>query len=138
MSTVIRSEVAKSNLYFLPKHRFYELKHYCLQYPIWKKTVKDLDGYKPDCEIEKIPGVDFWKSNVETVVELREVLLKKMDTIEYCAEKVDRDICKWLLKGVTEGISYSTLAATYNIPCSKDLYYDRFRKFFWLLSKLRG
>ena len=40
MSTVIRPEISKKNLYWIPKHRYYELKHFCLQYPEWKKNYR--------------------------------------------------------------------------------------------------
>ena len=39
-------------------------------------------------------------------------------------------------EGVTCGVSYGVLAAR-GIPCGKDYYYDKYRKFFWLLDKVR-
>ncbi len=44
MGTVIRPEISVKNTYWLPKHRYYELKHFCLQYPEWKKNYICLDG----------------------------------------------------------------------------------------------
>ena len=38
MGTVIRAELSENNKYWISKHRYYELKHFCLQYPIWKKA----------------------------------------------------------------------------------------------------
>ena len=38
MSTTIRPELSEKNPYWIEKHRYYELKHFCLQYPIWKKA----------------------------------------------------------------------------------------------------
>lgn len=32
MSTTIRPEVSEKNQYWIEKHRYYELKHFCLQY----------------------------------------------------------------------------------------------------------
>ena len=138
MSTVIRPEVSERHLYFLPKHRFYELRHFCLQYPMWQRTKRSIDGYKADSEIEKISRECFWKSSVESAFELRERLNEKIEMVEHCAKDADNDIWRWLLKGVTEGLSYTALACTYELPCSKDYYYDRFRRFFWLLSRERG
>ena len=43
MSTVIRPELSYRNTWFVPKHRYYELKHFCLQYPDWKKRYLDCD-----------------------------------------------------------------------------------------------
>ena len=44
MSTTIRPELSEKNPYWIEKHRYYELKHFCLQYPIWKRARAALDG----------------------------------------------------------------------------------------------
>jgi hypothetical protein len=44
MGTDIRAEVSTKNRYWIDKHRYYELKHFCLQYPQWKKMYASLDG----------------------------------------------------------------------------------------------
>ena len=46
MGNIIRAEVSENNPYWIEKHRYYELKHFCLQYPTWKRRVKN--------------KVDFW------------------------------------------------------------------------------
>ena len=38
MATVIRAEISEKNKYYIDKHRYYELKHFCLQYNEWKKA----------------------------------------------------------------------------------------------------
>lgn len=43
MGTTIRPEISKKNRYWIDKHRYYELKHFCLQYPTWKKAHSSLD-----------------------------------------------------------------------------------------------
>jgi hypothetical protein len=52
--------------------------------------------------------------------------------------EADKDLYLYLLKAVTEGLSYTHLKTKLDIPCGKDMYYDRYRKFFWLLSEFRG
>lgn len=44
MGTVIRPEVSSKNTYYILRHRYYELKHFCLQYPEWKREYRSLDG----------------------------------------------------------------------------------------------
>lgn len=44
MGNIIRAEVSEKNPYWIEKHRHYELKHFCLQYPIWKKAYSSLNG----------------------------------------------------------------------------------------------
>lgn len=44
MGTTIRPELSKKNPYWIEKHRYYELKHFCLQYPIWRQAYNSLGG----------------------------------------------------------------------------------------------
>lgn len=44
MSKLSKPELSQKNPYWIEKHRYYELKHFCLQYPIWKKAYNSLDG----------------------------------------------------------------------------------------------
>lgn len=43
MTTVLRAELSTKNKYYIDKHRYYELKHFCLQYPEWKRTYAELE-----------------------------------------------------------------------------------------------
>ena len=47
MGTSIRPEVSSKKEYWLSRHRYYELKHFCLQYPEWKRNYRALDGFAP-------------------------------------------------------------------------------------------
>ena len=40
----VRAEISEKNKWWLPRHRYYELKHFCLQYPAWKKILAKLKG----------------------------------------------------------------------------------------------
>ena len=44
MSTSIRPALSYKNKYWIDRHRYYELKHFCLQYPSWRKAYIALDG----------------------------------------------------------------------------------------------
>ena len=57
--------------------------------------------------------------------------------VERAAQEADSELAAYILEAVTEGHSYENLKTRLNIPCSKDVYYDRYRKFFWLLSMER-
>lgn len=45
MSTSIRPELSPKNCYWIEKHRYYELKHFCLQYPTWRRKYNSLICY---------------------------------------------------------------------------------------------
>lgn len=86
MGTVIRSEISKKNPYYINKHRYYELKHYCLQYYIWKEAADSLLELKEkpnemlDQLIPKKKGKTL--SPVERISEAREGFLKHVERIE--------------------------------------------------------
>ena len=42
MSTVIRPEISDKKKYWISKERYYELKHFCLQYNEWRKLYSEL------------------------------------------------------------------------------------------------
>ncbi len=44
MSTTIRPELSDKNKYWIDRHRYYELKHFCMQYDIWKQAYDIVDG----------------------------------------------------------------------------------------------
>ena len=47
------------------------------------------------------------------------------------------EMASYIFKAVTQGLSYEALRLQMNMPCSRDIYYDRYRRFFYLLSKYR-
>lgn len=56
MATVIRPELSENNKYWISKHRYYELKHFCLQYPEWKSLYDEFsDVTVPLSMIESAP-----------------------------------------------------------------------------------
>ena len=62
---------------------------------------------------------------------------ERVKMIETAAKEADDFLYPYILKAVTEGLSYPYLKTRLNIPCGRDMYYDRYRKFFWLLSEMR-
>lgn len=138
MSTIIRPELSEKNPYWIGKHRYYELKHFCLQYPSWKKSYLGLNGLKSR-EVDLASYVKGSRLSDPTM-KLAESLLyfsERIKMVDDAAMKTDTELCDYILRGVTEGLSYTCLRTKYNIPCSRDVYYDAYRRFFWILSKSR-
>lgn len=136
MSTIIRPNISRKNKYWIDKHRHYELKHFCLQYPEWKRT------YNSSPSISISTTNEFSRSNVYNDPTFREVVRKnryfeRITLIERIAKEADENLHDYILKGVTEGLSYTYLKSKMAMPCGKDLYYDRYRRFFWLLDNSR-
>ena len=138
MGTNIRPEISTKKKYWIERHRYYELKHFCLQYPIWKKAYYALDGLnrRPDDLAGFIKSGDHGDPT-ERCAEARLFYIKRMEMIEQTAIATDPDLHNYILKGVTEGLTYEGLKTQMNIPCCRASYYDLYRKFFFLLNKER-
>ena len=138
MATLIRAELSKKNKYWIDKHRHYELKHFCLQYPTWKRIYSDLGNLSMSLsKIENIPGSNTPSDPTAKCVMKRAYYLEKIQMIEQIAKEADEYLWVYILKAVTEGLSFTYLKNRLEIPCGKDMYYDRYRRFFWLLSNVR-
>lgn len=139
MATTIRPEVSMRNKYWIEKHRHYELKHFCLQYPEWKKTLNDICNSSSSLSnigqigSSNLPGDPTGNIAIEKIY-----YSAKIELIERVAKETDSYLWNYILKAVTEGLSYNYLKYTLGIPCSRGVYYDRYRRFFWLLNEERG
>lgn len=139
MATMIRAEISNKNKYYIDKHRHYELKHFCLQYPSWKKAYADFDNTSVSLStIESVPTSNLPGDPTAKRAVMKAHYSERINLIEKIAMEADRYLYEYLLKAVTEGLSYTYLKSRLNIPCGKDLYYDRYRRFFWLLSESRN
>lgn len=87
-------------------------------------------------------GIDILKPSVRSIFndptsKLAEKCLfysKLIQLVNESAEDTDNQLGVYILKGVTYGLSYDVIKAQLNIPCCKDVYYDLYRRFFWILS----
>ena len=138
MATLIRAELSKKNKYWISKHRHYELKHFCLQYPEWKKICAIHTGRSTSL-ITLSASVSTLATSYPTTTNssLVSTYARQIELVERTAIEADPYLYDYIIKGVTEGRSYTYLKAVLGMPCGKDMYYDRYRKFFWLLSNAR-
>lgn len=137
MSTVIRPEVSKRNPYYISKHRYYELKHFCLQYPEWYAKCRDL-------ELKGVPYSPYAFSRLTDISDptarqalLRSIYSDRMDMVESSAELTDDILAPYLKVAVIEGCSYDKLNARLCVPCSKKEFYELYRRFFYILDQER-
>ena len=139
MGTTIRPELSEKNKYWVEKHRYYELKHFCLQYPIWKKAYAALDGLsKRPADLEAIQATNTIGDPTAKCAEAKAFYSERIEMVERVANETDSELSSYILKAVTEAISYDHLKSRLDIPCGKDTYYKLYRRFFWLLNDARN
>ena len=132
-------ELSEKNPYYIPKHRYYELKHFCLQYPEWKEALVLLDAWKAKPEDLRTYVVRGNRESdpTEQLGIARAFFSKRVELVEGCLNDISPAIAPYVLKGATESIPYDILR-TKGCPCCREGYYEEYRKFFWHLSIERG
>ena len=136
MATLIRAEISQKNKYWIDKHRHYELKHFCLQYHTWKKLYSSIGDITIGNNIMRSRNNSI--SDPTSKMAMKRLMYKnRIDMVEQAAREADPVLCKYILKAVTEGLSFTHLRTKLQMPCGRDMYYDRYRKFFWILSGMR-
>lgn len=136
MSTTIRPELSEKNPYWIERHRYYELKHFCLQYPIWKRARAALNGLSQR-PMDTVQFTGGFGDPTAKCAQAREFYSQRIELLEKAAAETDAKLGDYILKGVTLGISYDHLKASLEIPCCKEVYYELYRRFFWILSRER-
>jgi hypothetical protein len=130
----LRPELSNKNCYKLDKNRYYELKYFCFQYPEWRKQLEALDGHMRSNNEKTIPSNNMFSDITYTIVAKREAYLNNVRQVEKVASIVDEYLSKFLIKGITENLSYDILKVRFDIPCSRGVYYKKYRQFFALLD----
>ena len=110
--------------YEISKHRFYELKHFCLQYPEWLKLYSETDGYAS--ESSKNEGDTTSKDGIT-----RAQLYKNMRLVVNTCQKIGYEHWPDLLR-------YVIGASKMPYPGEEELFFHYYHKFFYVLSKKRA
>lgn len=131
----MKNEISKNNLYWIPRHRYRELKNWCMQYHEWEEEYSACVYLT-----SKIPRGEK-SSNVsdptsKMAVHMRE-LKKKMDLIENICKEVAPRYAMTLLVSIINGTMYDTCVTINPALPSRSEWYKARRKFFYILSQKR-
>ena len=134
----IKPELSKKNKYWIDKRRYYELKYFCLQYPLWKSAYELLDGFTLySYDLTSVKRSNLPGDPTGQRVKERSIYFERMELVKQAAFATDTDLSDYIIKAVTEDLSFEYLKTQLNIPCSRDTYYDRYRRFFWILNNIK-
>ena len=135
----IRAELSQKNKWWIPKHAFYTAYHYALQYDDWKREYASLDGGVGAVKMDGMPHSTDVGDPTPNIGIRRAELADKMRLIEDTVKEVDAILYPWLIVAVTkEDINYNYLQTMMRIPCGKNMYYNKRRQFYYILSKRMG
>lgn len=138
MATVIRPQISKKNKYCITKHRYYELKHFCLQYSEWERAYNAIDAMAQNGQQVRTSPTNRVSDMTAECAEKKLYYRQRMDLIRDCCKKTDPDLAEYIFKAVTSNLGYTYLKTKLEMPASKNAYFDRYRKFFWYLSQARN
>ena len=122
--------------YNISGKRFKELYYFCLQYTEWKDELKYNSDTLKSIQVTDMPtGHDIGDPTQKLAIR-RIQLEENCKLIEQTVLDTDKEIAVYLLKAITdENITYRYLKMVMGIPCSRNTYYERRHKFYWLLDK---
>lgn len=122
--------------YELSKHVFAHAFHYAMQYKEWKQEHSSLTDTVQAIRYEPVRGAKNEISDPTMEIAARRLYLEsKMRMIENTCREADEFIWLYLLRGVTEENATYDVLRSAGLPCGKNYYYDRRRRFYWLLSR---
>lgn len=126
------SNFSKRGKYYISKHAFLTVLHYCMQYKEWQEQYRQSAGLRGVQSNTSPSGIG--DPTAVQAIRLKE-LSERINLIEQTANEAEPSIHPFLLRGVTiEGMTFDMLKAQ-GIPCERKMYYDRRRKFYWMMAQ---
>jgi len=131
----MKNETNKKNPYWISKHRYLELKHWCMQYSDWEEECQSytyLTSKIPEGE----KSSEVSDSTYQMTIRIGK-LKRKMYLIADICKQVAPNYAITLMVAITNNFSYDDVVV-YNpsLPSRSDWYKTR-RKFFYILSQER-
>lgn len=127
----VRARFSRKSKYYISKTAFLTVFWYCLNYPEWKAE-HDLNiGLKSS---NGNGGGGISDPTAAQAIRLSD-LAERIDMIEQTAFDAEPELHPYLLWYVTrEDLTFDKLKAL-GMNCERDMFYDRRRKFYWMLSQ---
>lgn len=127
----------KLDKYEISPRAYRELYYFCLQYGEMREKLKNIYTSVQNIKISTQPhGTDLSDETPKRAIAASK-LRRNIEMIERSARLADDEIDGYLLKNVTEEMSYTYLRNSLGMPCGRTKFYRARRKFFYLLDNER-
>lgn len=134
----MRTKVSKKNKYWISRHRYLELVHFCAQYNEWVRIRNDLMSLqRAVIATYSVPNKTDISDPTATTAEKIMYYSERIDMVNNAAKEADPVLAKYILECAVNGYSYDKLRVKENIPCCRQVFYELYRRFFWILSNAR-
>ena len=123
--------------YALTKEEYLSAKYYALRYNKWLAEYNMLKDSVGAVVSDGMPhAINNISNPTERLATRRAELKHKMEIVERAARESDPEIAKYILiVATTPDMTFDMLKAKYDVPCERDMFYDRRRKFFYILAQ---
>lgn len=123
--------------YGISRHRYEELKAFCLQYNEKKSKIdRGIKGFSSDGQ----PRGNTTGNPTEAAAIRNTIYLKDCEMIEQAAIAASAELYPYILKSVTNGLAYEYIEYDENlgrIPVGKTDFYAYRKKFYHFLDKIK-
>ena len=128
-------ELSQKNKYWLSQNRLFQVQYFCYQYDEWKNQINGLSILKSPT-IDSLPITGGKSDPTQRIALEISELQRKIDLVENTVREVDKDLYNYLLIGFTHReVSYEYLNTFLGMPCGRRQYYQKYRRFYWMISK---
>ena len=127
--------LSAKNEYQLDNAAFYHAYYFALRYPTFKDMLEEMGDGSRGLSYDSQPHGSANKSSLENLAIKRSRVSSRIDLIESSCRLADAELYPWLIKAVTnKDVGYEYLRYQLGIPCSRGTFYNRRRKFYYILS----
>lgn len=137
MSTRIRPETSRKKEHWISKHRYYELKHFVMQYDDWKEALREMES-----SLVSTPPMYHDKVQIGVVSDptgekaTQAIIFQKNMNIVMTAARDTGKLGYQVFRNVVEDKPWNEFKS--GTLSSRDEYYKAYRKFFWLLDHYKN
>lgn len=136
----MKTKLSKKSKYYISKERRMELIHFCMQYPDWvnERSWLTFNPNRTYVDLSEVHGgrlvTDYTPDTVEAITYLSFCI----NLVDEAADETDPVLGSYIRYAAIHGLAYDQLNALDAIPCCRNVFYEYYRKFYWILDqKLR-
>lgn len=137
MENDMRNYIPHYAKYGIPAERYNELRHFCLQYPLWRAEAQSLLGVGAQ-RYSDMPHGSGVGDPVARAAERREILIEKINLVEKVARSVEDG--RWytaLIQNCCMGKGLSYIDPGIMPTSNRNAYYQARRIFYLRLDELK-